>query len=493
MLNEVKSLNEECGLFGIWGSNVDETAGLIHDGLHSLQHRGQEGAGIVVTDDEYHIHRHRGLGLVSQVFADSHVFDDLKGNIGIGHVRYATAGSHGIKNIQPFTFHLDDFTDFSLAHNGNLTNADTLKSILKAKGASFNSDSDSEILGQLIKMSKQVKFIDRLKEALRQIKGGFAFILSTGNELIAALDPNGFRPLVIGRRNDGSYVVCSETCALDQVNATYIRDVKPGEVVIINQNGITNDYFTKETHLSICSMEYIYFARPDSIIHNVSVHEARMRMGALCAKENPIAADVVIGVPNSSLSAALGYSQGSGIPYDMGMIKSQYVARTFIEPTQKKRERGVSMKLSVVRSVVKGKKVVLVDDSIVRGTTSKYIVRLLKDAGAKEVHVRIASPALRFPCFYGIDIQTTEELIAANHTVNEIKDIIGADSLGYLSVASLVKAINLKNDHGEGSGLCTSYFDGQYPTPLYDYQSQFDKSAKKLGLYEEDNYIERSI
>lgn len=231
-----------------------------------------------------------------------------------------------------------------------------MKRTLQSKGASFNSDSDSEILGQLIKMSKQVKFIDRLKEALRQIKGGFAFVLSTGDELIAALDPNGFRPLVIGRREDGSYVVCSETCALDQVNARYIRDVKPGEVVIINNNGITNDFFTNDTNLAICSMEYIYFARPDSVIHNVSVHEARMRMGALCAKENPVDADVVIGVPNSSLSAALGYAKGSNIPYDMGMIKSQYVARTFIEPTQKKRERGVSMKLSVVKSVVEGKK-----------------------------------------------------------------------------------------------------------------------------------------
>ncbi|MEJ6348845.1 amidophosphoribosyltransferase [Holzapfeliella sp. He02] len=489
MPNEIKSLNEECGVFGIWGSHPDDTASLIYHGLHSLQHRGQEGAGMVVTDDQRMMHRMRDLGLISNVFADQEQFKTLKGSIGVGHVRYATAGSHGLKNIQPFIFHLDNFTDFSLAHNGNLTNADTLKKQLQDKGAVFHSDSDSEILGQLIKISQKENFLDRLKEALQQIEGGFAFLLSTEDTLIAALDRNGFRPLVIGQREDGSYVIASETCALDQVHATYVRDVEPGEVVIINQDGITTDHFTTDTNLTICSMEYIYFARPDSVIRNVSVHEARKRMGALCAKENPVDADVVVGVQNSALSAAGGYAEGSGIPYDMGLIKNQYVARTFIEPTQEKRENGVSMKLSAVRSVVKDKRVVLVDDSIVRGTTIKYIVKLIRDAGAKEVHVRIGSPALKFPCFYGIDIQTTQELIAANHSVEEIKEIIDADSLGYLSVEGLIEAINLKSDN-DYHGLCTAYFDGHYPTPLYDYQAEFDQKAEELGLYMEERKID---
>lgn len=485
MPNEIKGLNEECGLFGIWGH--DSAAQLTYDGLHSLQHRGQEGAGIV-SNQGGQFHRQRGLGLLAEVFSDPQKMSSLPGKAAIGHVRYATAGNHGIANIQPMYFdHLAE-GQFALAHNGNLTNATHLRHELKEKGVQFQATSDSELLGELIQTSPQKDFIEQLKASLNQLRGGFAYLLMTPKMMVAALDPNGFRPLVIGKMDDGAIVICSETCALDQVGATFVRDVEPGEVIIVTDDGMTIDHFTTDTHLSICSMEYIYFARPDSVIRGISVHEARKRMGAAIAKEAPVKADVVIGVPNSSLSAAIGYAQASGIHYDMGMIKNQYVARTFIEPTQAKRVRGVSMKLSVVRSVVAGKDIVLVDDSIVRGTTSGYIVGLLKRAGAKSVHVRIASPVLKFPCYYGIDIQTTKELIGANHSVPEICQMIGADSLAYLSVDGLVKSIGDLNDQ-PNHGLCTAYFDGKYPTPLYDYQAGFDAEVARLGLYEGANKL----
>lgn len=479
-IEEVKGLNEECGLFGIWGN--ERAAQLTYDGLHSLQHRGQEGAGIL-TKQKGEFHRHRGLGLLAEVFSETNLTQELPGIAAIGHVRYATAGNHGIENIQPMLFDDPDVGQFGLAHNGNLTNANQCRTELSAKGVTFQATSDSEILGELIQTGEGDGFLSRLKAALNHVHGGFAYLMMTEHMMIAALDPNGFRPLVVGQMTDGAYVICSETCALDQVGATFIRDVEPGEIVIVSDQGLSFDHFTHKTKLAICSMEYIYFARPDSVIRGISVHEARLRMGALVAQEAPVKADVVIGVPNSSLSAAIGYAQASGIHYDMGMIKNQYVARTFIEPTQEKRARGVSMKLSVVKSVVAGKDVVLVDDSIVRGTTSRYIVRLLKRAGAKSVHVRIASPVLKFPCYYGIDIQTTKELIGANHTVNEIRDMIGADSLAYLSVEGLIQAIGNLNQT-PNHGLCTAYFDGNYPTPLYDYQSGFDEEVARLGLYE---------
>lgn len=480
MPNEIKGLNEECGLFGIWGA--DDAAQLTYDGLHSLQHRGQEGAGIV-SNENGQFHRQRGLGLLAEVFADPEKMNSLSGTGAIGHVRYATAGNHGIQNIQPMYFDEAKAGQFALAHNGNLTNATRLRHDLKKKGVRFQATSDSELLGELIQTSSEASFIDRLKASLNQLRGGFAYLLMTTDMMVAALDPNGFRPLVIGKLANGAIVICSETCALDQVGASFVRDVEPGEVIIVTDEGMTIDHFTTNTHLSICSMEYIYFARPDSVIRGISVHDARKRMGAAIAKEAPVKADVVIGVPNSSLSAAIGYAQASGIHYDMGMIKNQYVARTFIEPTQAKRVRGVSLKLSVVKSVVAGKDIVLVDDSIVRGTTSSYIVGLLKRAGAKSVHVRIASPVLKFPCYYGIDIQTTKELIGANHSIPEICQMIGADSLAYLSVEGLVKAIGALNDE-PNHGLCTAYFDGKYPTPLYDYQAGFDAEVARLGLYE---------
>ncbi|MEO2783470.1 amidophosphoribosyltransferase, partial [Ligilactobacillus ruminis] len=436
---EIKGLNEECGVFGVFGSQ--EAAHMTYFGLHSLQHRGQEGAGIV-SSDGIKLRQYRNRGLLSEVFANPQDLDRLEGTSAIGHVRYGTSGNNSIANVQPFLFHFHD-GDVALAHNGNLTNAKSLKQKLEDEGAVFQSNSDTEILIHLIRQKQDLDFIDALKASLNEVHGGFAFVILRKDQLIAALDPNGFRPLCIGRLSDGGYVVASETCALDMVGAGFVRDVLPGELVIIDENGLRIEHFTTDTELAICSMEYIYFARPDSIIHGVTVHNARKRMGKLLAKEQPVDCDMVIGVPNSSLSAASGFAEEAGLPYEMGLIKNQYVARTFIQPTQELRERGVKMKLSAVRGVVEGKRVAIIDDSIVRGTTSMQIVRMLKEAGAKEVHMRIASPPLKFPCFYGIDISTRSELMAANYSIDEMCKMIGADSLGFLSVESLIEAIDL--------------------------------------------------
>lgn len=468
MFNEVKSLNEECGVFGVWGH--PDAARVTYFGLHSLQHRGQEGAGIV-TNDAGKLNGHRDLGLLAEVFSDERVLQRLTGDAAIGHVRYATAGNGSVDNIQPFLFKFFD-QQIGLAHNGNLTNAKSLRKSLEKAGAIFHSNSDTEILMHLIRRSEEPLFMDRVKEALNQVKGGFAYLLLTENAMIAALDPNGFRPLSIGKMVNGAYVVASETCALEVIGAEFIRDVRPGEVVIIDDAGIQIEQYTQEVQPAICSMEFIYFARPDSNIAGVNVHRARKNMGRRLAQEAPIEADMVIGVPNSSLSAASGYAEASGIPYELGLVKNQYIARTFIQPTRELREQGVRMKLSAVRGVVEGKRVILVDDSIVRGTTSRRIVQLLKEAGAKEVHVRIGSPPLRYPCFYGIDIQTRKELIAAKYTEAEICEKIEADSLAFLSEDGLIEAIGLDFD-APYSGLCMAYFNGDYPTPLYDYEENY--------------------
>ena len=475
MPTEVKGLNEECGLFGVWGT--PDAAQITYFGLHALQHRGQEGAGIT-ANDHGELQSQRGLGLLADVFRDPARLARLTGEAAVGHVRYATAGNHGVENIQPLEFNFSD-SQFALAHNGNLTNAVTLRRNLEQNGAIFHASSDSEILMHLVRRSPAANLTDQLKDALRQVHGGFAYLLLTNDRLFAALDPNGFRPLVVGKLPTGGYVVCSETCALDTVGATFIQDVHPGELLTIDDNGLKIDHYTTDTQLAICSMEYIYFARPDSDIYGVNVHSARKRMGAALAHEQPVDADIVVGVPNSSLSAATGYAEASGLPYEMGLIKNQYSSRTFIQPTQVLREQGVRMKLSAVKGVVAGKRVVLIDDSIVRGTTSRRIVKLLKDAGAKAVHLRIASPPLRFPCFYGIDIQTTKELIAAQQTIPEMCQTFGADSLGFLSEQGVIDAVGLKVDAPYG-GLCMAYFNGDYPTPLYDYQAEYDEEQRQL-------------
>ena len=461
MLAETKSLNEECGVFGIWGD--DNASQLTYFGLHSLQHRGQEGAGIV-SCDEGKLLVHRNLGLISEVFKDEADLQRLTGNRAIGHVRYSTSGQNSIENVQPFLYHFYDM-DIAICHNGNLVNAKSLRRNLEENGAIFHSTSDTEVLMHLIRRSQ--------KESLNQVKGGFTYILLTEEKMFGAVDPNSFRPLVIGQLPNGAYVMASETCAIDTIGADFVRNVNAGELAIIDDNGLTIEKYTDDTTISIAAMEYIYFARPDSNIAGVNVHTARKRMGTRLAIEAPaVTADIVIGVPNSSLSAASGFAEESGTPYEMGLIKNQYVGRTFIQPTQELRELGVKMKLSAVKGVVQGKSVVMVDDSIVRGTTSKRIVTLLKEAGAKEVHVRISSPPLIYPSFYGIDISKSAELIAAKMTVDEICAYIGADSLAFLSQEGLIDSIGLKFDMPY-SGLCMDSFNGDYPTGLYDYEADY--------------------
>ncbi|GAB6713494.1 amidophosphoribosyltransferase [Streptococcus uberis] len=482
MTHEIKSLNEECGVFGIWGH--PHAAQVTYFGLHSLQHRGQEGAGIVANENG-RLKQHRDTGLLSEVFKKQSDLDKLTGTAAIGHVRYATAGTASINNIQPFLYNFTD-EQFGLCHNGNLTNALSLKKELEREGAIFNASSDTEILMHLIRRSHYPEFMGKVKEALNTVKGGFAYLLMTEDKLIAALDPNGFRPLSIGQMSNGAWVISSETCAFEVIGAKWVRDVLPGEIIIIDDNGITYDTYTKDTQLAICSMEYVYFARPDSTIYGVNVHTARKNMGRRLAQEFKHEADIVVGVPNSSLSAAMGFAEESGLPNEMGLVKNQYTQRTFIQPTQELREQGVRMKLSAVSGVVKGKRVVMVDDSIVRGTTSRRIVSLLREAGAKEVHVAIGSPELKYPCFYGIDIQTRRELISANHTVDEVCEIIGADSLTYLSLEGMIDSIGLKTDAPNG-GLCVAYFDGKYPTPLYDYEEEYLRSLEEKTSF----YIEK--
>lgn len=479
---ETKSLNEECGVFGIWGH--PQASQVTYFGLHSLQHRGQEGAGIV-SNDNGTLKGHRDTGLLSEVFKNPADLEGLTGNAAIGHVRYATAGSADIRNIQPFLYKFHD-GQFGLCHNGNLTNAISLRKELEKQGAIFSASSDTEILMHLIRRSHNPSFMGKVKEALSTVKGGFAYLLLTEDHLIAALDPNAFRPLSIGQMQNGAWVISSETCAFEVVGANWVRDVEPGEVIVIDDEGIHYDTYTDDTQLAICSMEYVYFARPDSTIRGVNVHTARKNMGKRLAQEFKYEADIVVGVPNSSLSAAMGFAEESGLPNEMGLVKNQYTQRTFIQPTQDLREQGVRMKLSAVSGVVKDKRVVMIDDSIVRGTTSRRIVQLLREAGAKEVHVAIGSPELKYPCFYGIDIQTRRELISANHSAEEVCDIIGADSLTYLSLDGMIESIGLETNAPNG-GLCVAYFDGEYPTPLYDYEEEYLRSLEEQTSF----YIEK--
>ena len=394
MSAELEDIHEECGIFGVWGH--PDAARLTYFGLHALQHRGQEGAGIV-SNDNGHLIGHRGTGLLTQVFGDEREIERLKGDKAIGHVRYATAGSGGTDNIQPFIFRFHD-GDMALCHNGNLTNCPTLRRQLEDEGAIFHSNSDTEVLMHLLRRSTQRTFMDKLKEALNTVHGGFAYLIMTEDAMIGALDPNGFRPLSLGKMKNGAYVLASETCALDVVGAELVRNIRPGEIVVIDDHGYKIVQYTNQTQLAICSMEFIYFARPDSDIYGVNVHSARKRMGARLAQESPVDADMVIGVPNSSLSAASGYAEEAGLPNEMGLIKNQYVARTFIQPTQELREQGVRMKLSAVRGVVKGKRVIVIDDSIVRGTQLRETTEFLYQSGAKEVHVRPACPPLLYGC-----------------------------------------------------------------------------------------------
>ncbi|WP_061810345.1 amidophosphoribosyltransferase [Rossellomorea vietnamensis] len=457
---EIKGLNEECGVFGIWGH--PNAAQITYYGLHSLQHRGQEGTGIVVSDGDT-LRCLKGEGLVTEVFQEGTI-EKLEGDSAIGHVRYATAGGGGYENVQPLLFNSQSGS-LALAHNGNLVNANALKHQLEGQGSIFQTSSDTEVLAHLIKRSGYFNLKDRVKNALTMLKGAYAFVVMTETEMMVALDPHGLRPLSLGKLGD-AYCVASETCAFDIVGAEFVRDIEPGELVIINDEGLTSERFSFSGGNAMCTMEYVYFSRPDSNIQGINVHSARKRMGMELANEAPIKADVVTGVPDSSISSAIGYAEASGIPYEMGLIKNRYVGRTFIQPSQSLREQGVKMKLSPVRGVVEGKRVVMVDDSIVRGTTSKRIVTMLKEAGAKEVHVCISSPPIKNPCFYGIDTSTHEELIASSNSVEEMRQIIGADSLTFLSPEGVIKAIG-RDDSSENRGQCMACFTGKYPTEIY--------------------------
>lgn len=465
MLAEIKGLNEECGVFGVWGH--PDAAQITYYGLHSLQHRGQEGAGMVLSDGGT-LTGVKGEGLVTEVFT-AEKMQGLSGISAIGHVRYATAGGGGYENVQPFLFNSQS-GGLALAHNGNLVNARQLKGQLEAQGSIFQTTSDTEVLAHLIKKGGFSDLKERVKNALGMIKGAYAFLIMTETEMMIAVDPHGLRPLSLGRLGD-AYVVASETCALDIVGAEFIRDFEPGEIVILNEEGMHSERFATSSQRSMCTMEYVYFSRPDSNIDGINVHTARKNLGKQLAMETLIDADVVTGVPDSSISAAIGYAEAAGIPYEMGLIKNRYVGRTFIQPSQSLREQGVKMKLAPVRGVVEGKRVVMVDDSIVRGTTSKRIVTMLKEAGAKEVHVCISSPPIQNPCFYGIDTSSREELIASEKSIEEIRQLIGADSLTFLSVEGMVKGIG-RPFAGETKGQCLACFTGQYPTEIYEQSVQ---------------------
>lgn len=471
MLAEIKGLNEECGVIGVWGHA--DAAQITYYGLHSLQHRGQEGAGMVLTDGEKLIGV-KGEGLVTEVFSQEKM-KDIQGIGSIGHVRYATAGGGGYENVQPLLFHFQN-ESMALAHNGNLVNATQMKAQLEAQGSIFQTTSDTEVVAHLIRRSGFTSLKDRVKNALSLVQGAYAFIVMGEKEMIVARDPHGLRPLSLAKLGSG-YVVASETCAIDIVGATFIRDIEPGELLIISDEGVKAERFSFSNTRAMCAMEYVYFSRPDSNIDGINVHTARKNMGKQLAMEALIDADVVTGVPDSSISAAIGYAEASGIPYEMGLIKNRYVGRTFIQPSQSLREQGVKMKLSPVRGVVEGKRVIMVDDSIVRGTTSRRIVKMLKEAGAKEVHVVISSPPIKNPCFYGIDTSTREELIASQKSIEDIQDMIEADSLTFLSPKGMVDAIGRPFDD-ETRGQCLACFTGKYPTEIYT--SEGDKAATTI-------------
>jgi amidophosphoribosyltransferase len=460
-------MNEECGVFGV--INVSNASEVMYYGLHALQHRGQEGCGIITTNHN-EFYSLKGEGLVSEIFNEN-VLSTLKGDTAIGHVRYSTSGGGGIENVQPFLFR-HHTGDFGLCHNGNLVNSKELRRFLEIQGSIFQSTSDTEIFAHLIKKDTQTNRREAIKNALNRLEGAFAFLALSRDKLYIMRDKNSLRPLSLGKLN-GGYVVSSETCAFEVVGATFIRDIKPGEVLIIDYKGeVTSDYYAQKTYPNMCAMEYIYFSRPDSDIEGINVHASRKEAGRILAKESPVEADVVVFVPDSSTSAALGYSEQSQIPLEMGLIKNKYVGRTFIQPSQEMREKGVKMNLSPVRTIVENKRVVLVDDSIVRGTTSRKIIKMLRDAGAKEVHMRIAAPPITNPCFYGVDTSTYEELISARHTVEEVRQLIEADTLKFLSVEGVLKACNRKK-------MCLSCFTGKYPTYIY----QDIKDANKDGKF----------
>lgn len=449
---------EECGVFAVTG--VDNVAELTFQGLYALQHRGQESAGICVIDEDGAARVRKGTGLVADVFSADDL-NALRGKSAVGHVRYSTAGGSRPQNAQPIVVRYAQ-GDLSIAHNGNLTNAQELREFLVDEGALFQTTSDSEVIVHLIARSRYDTVEGQIRDALTRLEGAFSLVISVGDTLYVSVDPRGFRPLVLGRRGEG-YVVASETCALDIISATYIRDVRPGELLRIRDSQIELlDDLPSAPQVAPCIFELVYFARPDSTIWGVPVHKARKAFGRQLAREHPVAADCVISVPDSANSAALGYAEESGIPFELGLLRNHYVGRTFIRPSQADRDFGARVKYNPVKGIVEGRRVIVVDDSLVRGTTSTSLVKFLHEAGAREVHFRIASPPVRFPCFYGIDMPSREELIGATKTVEEVERMLEVTSLGYLSLEGMLGAVR------EFGPFCDACFSGDYSAPLVD-------------------------
>jgi amidophosphoribosyltransferase len=456
-------MHESCGIFGVYARDVD-VARLTFFALFALQHRGQESAGIA-TSDGSKICLHTSMGLVAQAFTEEKL-SQLGGYIAIGHNRYSTTGSSHLTNAQPIMVTNDSYT-IALGHNGNLINAKLLRDELSQLGYKFSSTTDSEIIAQLILTSAGKDLVSKIKAAMRRLQGAYSLVIMTHNELIGVRDPMGVRPLCLGTI-DGGWAIASESCAFDHIGAHFVREIEPGEIVVINGNGVKR-FKGESNRKALCIFEYIYFARPDSFIQGKLLYPTRQSMGEILAREHPADADLVMGIPDSATAAGIGYSRASGIPYCEGLLKNRYVGRTFIEPDQRLRDLGVKLKFNPMSEIISGKKLVVIDDSIVRGTTTPRVISLLRRAGAREVHMRICAPPIRHPCFFGVDMATRWELIAAQKTVPQIKDAIGADSLGYLSVEGLIQAVGLPQDN-----FCLACFTGDYPVPV---QLEMDKLA----------------
>ncbi|MDB5592236.1 amidophosphoribosyltransferase [Enterovirga sp.] len=470
------SLREECGVFGIYGH--PDAAAITALGLHALQHRGQEAAGIT-SFDEGRFHSERRLGLVGDHFSKASTIERLPGRSAIGHTRYSTTGETILRNVQPLFAELQT-GGFAVAHNGNLSNGLTLRRKLIGDGAIFQATSDTEVILHLVARSRRNRFIDRFTDALSQVEGAYAFVGMTNKKLIGARDPLGIRPLVLGEL-DGCPILTSETCALDIIGARHVRDVANGEVVVIGPDGIDSQRPFPALRARPCLFEYVYFSRPDSVVGGQNVYEVRKRIGATLAAESPVEADVVVPVPDSGVPAAIGFSQASGIPYELGIIRNHYVGRTFIQPTQSVRELGVRLKHSANRAVIEGRRVVLVDDSIVRGTTSRKIVAMVREAGATEVHFRIACPPIKYADYYGIDMPSQDKLIAARMSVDEMRDYLGVDSLAFLSIDGLYRALGHPGRNDSMPQFTDHYFTGEYPTPITDHLGEASKQISLLA------------
>lgn len=475
--------HEECGVFGVWGAT--DAAALTALGLHALQHRGQEAAGIVSLNAGGTFHAHKGLGLVGDNFSDAKVIAGLPGRSAIGHNRYATTGETALRNVQPLYADFE-FGGLAVSHNGNLTNAAALRRVLVRRGCLFQSTTDSEVFVHLIAISLYSTVMDRLIDALKQVQGAYSLVALHDGALIGARDPLGVRPLVLGRLGganapgSGGWVLTSETCALDIVGAEFVRDVEPGEVVVVDDSGVRSIRPFGRNESRFCIFEYIYFARPDSIVEGTPVYESRKRIGAELARESGVPADVIVPVPDSGVPAAMGYAAEADLPYELGIIRNHYVGRTFIEPTDQIRHLGVKLKHSANRAILQGKRVVLVDDSIVRGTTSRKIVEMVRQAGATEVHMRISSPPTTHSCFYGIDTPERAKLLAAQHDVTEMARIIGADSLAFISLDGLYRALGRPGRDAAKPAFCDACFTGDYAIPLTDHQANADPQPSLL-------------